>query len=47
MASKENNLYFVTEHFNELILELDRIVHLVKQYLGLEDAGVQTTIVTP
>ncbi len=47
MASKENNLYFVTEHFEELILELDRIVHLVKQYLGLESAGVQTTIVTP
>ena len=47
MASKENNLYFVTEHFNELILELDRIVHLVKQYLGLEDAGVQTTLTAP
>lgn len=47
MASKENNLYFVTEHFEELILELDRIVHLVKQYLGLESTGVQTTIVTP
>ena len=47
MASKENNLYFVTEHFNELILELDRIVHLVKQYLGLEDAGVQTTFTAP
>ncbi len=46
MASKENNLYYVTEQFNSLIQELDRIVHLVKQYLGLEAAGTTTTVVT-
>ena len=44
MASKENNLYYVTEHFDELIIELNRIIHLVKQYLGLEDAGVEIVV---
>ncbi len=47
MASKENNMYYVTEHFDELMTELDRIVHLVRQYLGLEEVGVSTTFVTP
>ena len=47
MASKENNMYYVTEHFDELITELDRIVHLVKQYLGLEEVGTATTFVAP
>ena len=45
MASKENNMYYVTEHFDELITELDRIVHLVKQYLGMEEIGTATTFV--
>lgn len=47
MASKQNNLYYVTEQFPVLITELDRIIHLVKQYLGLETAGTTTTVVTP
>lgn len=47
MASKENNLYYVTEHFDELIKELDFIVHLVKQYLGLESVGTTTSFVMP
>lgn len=47
MASKENNMYYVTEHFDELITELDRIVHIVKQYLGLEEVGTTTTFVAP
>ena len=47
MASKDNNLYYVTENFDALILELDRIVHLVKQYLGIEEVGTATTIVAP
>ncbi len=46
MASKENNIYYVTDHFNELIVELDQIVHLVKQYLGLETAGTIETVIT-
>ena len=47
MASKENNMYYVTLHFDELITELDRIVHLVKQYLGMEEIGTATTFVAP
>ena len=47
MASKENNMYYVTEHFDELITELDRIVHIVKQYLGLEEVGTTITFVAP
>lgn len=45
MASKANNIYYVTDHFDALIVELDRIVHLVKQYLGLETEGTVTTVV--
>ena len=40
-------MYYVTEHFDELIKELDRIVHLVKQYLGLEEVGTATSFVAP
>ena len=47
MASKENNMYYVTENFDELITELDRIVHLVKQYLGMEEVGTATAFVAP
>ena len=39
MESKYNNMYYVTDHFDELMTEANRIVHLVKQYLGREDAN--------
>ena len=39
MESKSNNMYYVTDHFDELMTEANRIVHLVKQYLGREDAN--------
>ena len=39
MESKTNNMYYVTDHFDELMTEANRIVHLVKQYLGREDAN--------
>lgn len=39
MESKSNNMYYVTDHFDELMAEANRIVHLVKQYLGREDAN--------
>ncbi|HIT21595.1 MAG TPA: response regulator [Candidatus Scybalousia intestinigallinarum] len=39
MESKANNMYYVTDHFDELMAEATRIVHLVKQYLGKEDAN--------
>lgn len=35
MESKSNNLYYVTEHFDELMMEANRVVNLVKKYLGV------------
>lgn len=36
MESKANNMYYVTDHYDELMTEANRIVHLVKQYMGIE-----------
>lgn len=35
MASKEGNTTYVSEHVNELITEANRIITVVKQYLGM------------
>lgn len=35
MESKANNLYYVTEHFDELINEATRVINLVKKYFGV------------
>ena len=45
MESKANNMYYVTEHYDELMTEANRIVHLVKQYMGLET--VTEAVVSP
>lgn len=37
MESKRNNVIYVNEHYNELILEANRIIELVKRYLGDEN----------
>ena len=42
LQSKANNLYNVTDHFDELMQETQRIVALVKQYMNGETAQVQT-----
>ena len=34
MESKSNNLYYVSDHYDELIAEANRIINLVKKYLG-------------
>lgn len=34
MASKENDVTYVTNNINELINEANRIIELIKQYLG-------------
>lgn len=34
LESKNNNLYYITDHFAELLNECDRMVNLSKQYLG-------------
>jgi CheY-like chemotaxis protein len=36
MESKSNNIYFVTNNYDALIKEADRIINVVKQYLGKE-----------
>ena len=35
LKSKANDMYFVTEHFDELMTEANRIVNLVKKYMGV------------
>ena len=35
MQSKANNLYYVTEHFDELMDEANRVINLVKKYFGI------------
>lgn len=34
MKSKANNMYYVFDHFNELIEEVNRVVSIVGEYLG-------------
>ena len=35
IESKANNLFYVTEHFDELMTEANRVLNLVKKYLGV------------
>lgn len=35
LESKANNMYYVTDHYDELMTEANRIVNLVKQYMGI------------
>ena len=35
LKSKANDMYYVTEHFNELMKEANRVVNLVKKYMGV------------
>lgn len=44
MESKANNMYYVTDHFDELMEEANRIVSLVKQYMGVGSSGNTTTV---
>ena len=36
LESKENNIYFIYDNFDELMTEARKIVNIVKQYLGKE-----------
>lgn len=47
MESKANNMYYVTDHYDELMLEANRIVNLVKQYMGISSGNVVSTEVKP
>lgn len=43
MESKANNMYYVTDHYDELMQEANRIVTLVKRYMGIDTgAGIQS-----
>lgn len=46
MESKANNMYYVTDHYDELMTEANRIVSLVKQYMGISTNN-QSTVVKP
>lgn len=35
LKSKENDMYYVTEHFTELMTEATRVLNLVKKYMGV------------
>lgn len=44
MESKANNMYYVTDHYEELMEEANRILRVVKQYMGV---GGASSVVTP
>ena len=35
LKSKANDMYYVTEHYDELMTEANRVVNLVKKYMGV------------
>ncbi len=45
MESKANNPMFVYSHYDELVMEANRIIRLVKIYLGQESGSVESTAV--
>ena len=49
LESKANNLYYVTEHYDELINEANRVLNVVKKYFGvgnITDMDVHKTVVS-
>ena len=44
MESKANNMYYVTDHYEELMTEANRILNVVKQYMGVGGASVAPTV---
>lgn len=44
MESKANNMYYVTDHYDELMEEANRILRIVKQYMGV---GGVSSVATP
>ena len=44
MESKANNLYYVTDHYDELMTEANRILAVVKQYMGVATGTYQQTV---
>lgn len=44
LKSKANELYYITDHFAELIYETQRIINLVKKYKGINIAEINNKI---
>ena len=44
MESKANNMYYVTDHYDELMAEANRILSVVKQYMGVSTGTFQQTV---
>lgn len=44
LASKENNVIYVVEHYNELMMEAVRIINIARQYNSLETSSIKTPI---
>ena len=46
MESKANNMYFVTDNYDELVTETNRVVNLVKKYMGRshDESAVETHV---
>lgn len=42
LESKANNMYFVTENFDELMTETNRVINLVKKYMGVGTVDEET-----
>lgn len=40
MESKKNNMFYVIDHYDELIKEANRIILLVQKYLGKEEVSI-------
>lgn len=47
LKGKENDTQYVTEHFNELMSEIDKVIKIVQEYLGIENASGETTTSIP
>lgn len=45
MKSKENDMYYVTDNFDELMNEISKITNLVKQYMGWDYEKKDDTVV--
>lgn len=44
IKSKASDTYYINEHFNELVNEVNRMIHVVKQYLGKEPLDTNPVI---
>jgi CheY-like chemotaxis protein len=43
LKSKANDYYYVSQNYDELMTEANRVLHVVKQYLGQEEAPASGT----